>query len=210
MVNRETDIKENLLATLPQKMGGLGIRDPIPAAATLYIATQSRVRPKIEELLEASLRQEWSEDPAFINSVNDVRTYLIHTEKVPARQIPFGPEPRNTPVKSKMLMESVHKKRKTDVMEGLDLHPRARLVQQTAQGSAAWLTEPFNEFGGTTEDKVFETMIRMRLLMNSPGTDKAPTTGTQHCCARRGRFQTTVCGHALDDKGKHDMICGTG
>ena len=95
-------------------------------------------------------------------------------------------------------------------MEGLDLHPRARLVQQTAQGSAAWLTEPFNEFGGTTEDKVFETMIRMRLLMNSPGTDKAPTAGTQNCCARRGRFQSITCGQALDDKGKHDMICGTG
>ena len=58
VVNRETDNKENLLATLPQKMGGgLGIRDPVPAAATLYIATQSRVRPKIEELLEERLRQ---------------------------------------------------------------------------------------------------------------------------------------------------------
>ena len=59
-------------------------------------------------------------------------------------------------------------------MGNLDLQPRARFVQQTAEGSAAWLTDPFNEFGGTTEDKVFETMIRMRLLMNSPGTDQAP------------------------------------
>ena len=87
-------------------------------------------------------------------------------------------------------------------MEGLDLHPRARLVQQTAQGSAAWLTEPFNEFGGTTEDKVFETMVRMRLLMNSPGTDKAPTAGMQHCCARKGIFQARICGnpeHAFID-----------
>ena len=90
------------------------------------------------------------------------------------------------------------------------MHPRARLVQQTAQGSAAWLTEPFNEFGGTTQDKVFDTMIRMRLLMDSPGTDKAPLAGAQPCCARRGRVQTRTCGHALDDKGKHDMICGTG
>ena len=202
--------QRKLTGDLATNNGGLGIRDPVPAAATLYIATQSRVRPKIEELLEESLRQEWSEDPAFINIINDVRTYLIHTEKVPARQIPFGPEPRNTPVKSKMLMESVHKKRKTDVMGGLDLYPRARLVQQTAQGSAAWLTEPFDEFGGTTEDKVFETMIRMRLLMNSPGKDKAPTAGMQHCCASKGIFQARICGHALDDKGKHDMICGTG
>ena len=111
MVNTETDNKENLLATLPQQMGGLGIRDPVLAAATLYIATQSRVRPKIEELLEEGLRQEWSEDPAFNNSINDVRNYLTHAEKVPARQIQFGPEPRNTPVKSRMIMESVHKKR---------------------------------------------------------------------------------------------------
>ena len=58
VANRVTDNKEDLLATLPQTNGGgLGIRDPVPAAATLYIATQSRVRPKIEELFEERLRQ---------------------------------------------------------------------------------------------------------------------------------------------------------
>ena len=50
----------------------------------------------------------------------------------------------------------------------------------------------------------------MRLLMNSPGTDQAPPPGSRPCRGRRGILQTMTCDHALDDKGKHDMICETG
>ena len=99
----------------------------------------------------------------------------------------------------------LYKRRKADYMGILDLELRTIFVQQTAQGSAAWLTEPFNEFGGTAEDKVFDTMMRIRLLMDSPGTGLPPPRGSSPCCGRRGRFQTLVCGKALDDKGKHDM-----
>ena len=48
VANITTDAKEDLLATMPQTMGGLGIRDPVPAAATLLISIQSRIIPKVE------------------------------------------------------------------------------------------------------------------------------------------------------------------
>ena len=51
------------LSSLPQEMGGLGVRDPVPAAVTLYTSTQSRIRPKVEDLLEDHLKQAWTEDP---------------------------------------------------------------------------------------------------------------------------------------------------
>ena len=52
--------------------------------------------------------------------------------KSPSKTNPIRTIATKHPSKQNMVMESVHKK--TDVMEGLDLHPRARLVQQTAQG----------------------------------------------------------------------------
>ena len=89
-------------------------------------------------------------------------------------------------------------------MESFSLQPRARLVQQTAQGSAAWLTEPFNEFGGITEDS------ENTAPNEQPRYRIATSPRSKPCCGRRGIFQHLVCGRALDDKGKHDMICGMG
>ena len=57
------------LAALPQKMGGLGVRDPVPAAVTLYISTQSRIIPKVEDLLEDHLEPAWTEDPELNNYI---------------------------------------------------------------------------------------------------------------------------------------------
>ena len=84
------------------------------------------------------------------------------------------------------------------------------MFNKRRKGSAAWLTEPLYEFGGTTEDNVFGTMMRMRLVMNSPGTEQAPPRGSTPCCGIKGIFQTLACGQELYDKGKHDMIWGMG
>ena len=109
------------LAALPNNMGGVGIRDPVPAAATLYISTQSRIIPQLEDQQEDHLRQAWNEDPEFNNNIGEARNYLINQSGVPSRQLPYGPEPRNTTMKSNMLMKAIHNTRTTAIMELLDL-----------------------------------------------------------------------------------------
>ena len=66
-------------------MGGLraweawGVRDPVPAAVTISISTQSRIIPKVEDLLEDHLKQPWAEDPE-LNYIWDARGYLVNQE----------------------------------------------------------------------------------------------------------------------------------
>ena len=111
VTNISPGITEMDLTALLQTMGGLGGRDPVPAAVTLYMSTQSIIIPKVEYLLEDHLKRAWTEDTEFNNYVWAARDYLVN-QGISSRQSPFGPEPRNTPVKSNMFMETIHKQRK--------------------------------------------------------------------------------------------------
>ena len=122
----------------------------------------------------------------------------------------YGPEPKTTPARAKTLMVQLYKKQVQRYIQCLELHPRARYAQQTAQGSSSWLATPFHENGGTVDDRTWQTIIRSRLLMTTLGGPEPPDPAAAPTCARKCHGSARMCGKSLDDKGRHDAICKIG
>ena len=75
----------------------------------------------------------------------------------------------------------------------------------------SWLTERFQENGDTVVDATVRTMIGTRLLVETPGCDTGILDlSNPPKCSRQPDGHEIICGHRLDDKGRHDAICKLG
>ena len=114
-------------------------------------------------------------------------------------------------MKANTAMEQADKATKHVYIQAVELHTKEGHAQQTSQGSASWPAEPFQDIGVTVEDATWQTMTMTRFMMAARGGN----TGVQDpanppTCARTTHGHGRLCGHNLDDRGRHDAVCKLG
>jgi hypothetical protein len=169
-------------ASLPVKLGGLGIRSAVMLAPSAFLASAAGAENLIQALLP--IRFQSVIEPAVSTAVDIWRTRIAPTTSLPDNSQRGVQKMWDLPC-CKLLASSLFNRAQNDI-------DKARLQASTAANSGAWLKAiPLAAIGLKLDDEAVRVAVGLRL-----GTDLCEP----HSCP---------CSSAVDRRGIHGLSCKT-
>ena len=166
-------------ATLPIRLGGIGIRRMQDIALPAFISSMSAT----QELVSQITCRSHSDDSTLLASALTTFSPLLRTEDAQNFSA-------TSPLRQRLLDEAASRKRFDSLLEGSNQVHRARLLAAAAPHSGAWLDAlPVEKLGLLLPDEAIRIGVALRL-------------GIPVCLPHRCK-----CGSMADNLGHHQLSC---